>query len=145
MNLNRELLPFLRDDQIITDSTDLERMSRSTLPEQTRPNLIVFPESTEEVQKIVRISNQHKIPLWYVSTGKNWGYGCKAAPYQGGITLILERMKKIIEVNEDLGYVVVEPGVTYSQLNSYLEKKTESVMDRFCRFYRERKCSRKCS
>lgn len=123
MNLNRELLPFLRDDQIITDSTDLERMSRSTLPEQTRPNLIVFPESTEEVQKIVRISNQHKIPLWYVSTGKNWGYGCKAAPYQGGITLILERMRKIIEVNEDLGYVVVEPGVTYSQLNSYLEKK----------------------
>ncbi len=123
MVFNREMFPFIREDQIITNSSDLERVSRSTLPDQTKPHLIIFPETTEEVQKIVKTSNEYKIPLWYVSTGKNWGYGCKSAPYQGGITLILERMKKIIEVNEELGYAVIEPGVTYSDLNSYLEKK----------------------
>lgn len=122
MILSKELFPFLKDEQVIVNNSDLEIISKSTLPDQTKPNLIIFPESTQEVQKIVQISNQYKIPLWYVSTGKNWGYGCKSAPYQGGITLILERMKKIIEVNEELGYAVIEPGVTYSELHTYLEK-----------------------
>lgn len=113
---------FLRPDQIILNDLELQRISRSTLPDQQTPQVIIYPESSEEIQQILEVANRLKIPVWYVSTGKNWGYGCKSAPYAGGITLVLERMKKISEVNSELGYAVIEPGVTYADLNEYLTK-----------------------
>lgn len=117
-----EVRNFLKENQIIFESDDLLKKSKSTLPEQRTPDMILYPESKEEVQKIVKIANDLKIPLWYLSTGKNWGYGCKSANYDGGITLVLERMKKIELVDSDLCYAVIEPGVTYSDLNSFLLK-----------------------
>lgn len=121
--IDKSIFSFLKDDQILHKGEDIEREALSTLPDQNFPQLIIFPESAEEIQAIVKVCNQKKIPIWYVSTGKNWGYGCRSANYRGGVTLILERMKKIIEVNEELGYAVIEPGVTYAELNSYLESQ----------------------
>lgn len=112
---------FLDADQIIIKQEDLEKNSRCTLPEQKIPEIIIYPKNENEIQQIVKVANELKIPIWYVSTGKNWGYGCKTAAYDGGITLILERLNKIHEVNADLGYAVIEPGVTYENLNNYLK------------------------
>lgn len=117
------LLKFLKEDQVFAEPEVIDKLSLSTLPEQRTPQIVVYPQSVPDVQKIVDCANSLKIPLWYVSTGKNWGYGCRAASYHGGITIILERMKKIIEVNEQLGYAVIEPGVTYEDLHNYLEEK----------------------
>lgn len=119
--MNKDLFSFLKDDQVVGSQPELETLSQSTLPDQKIPALILFPESSGEVAKIVKICNQHQIPIWYISTGKNWGYGCRAASYNGGVTMIFERMKKIFEVNVELGYAVIEPGVTYADLNNYLE------------------------
>ena len=57
-----------------------------------------------------------------MSTGKNWGYGERAAAYDRGITVILARMNQIVHVDEQLGYAVIEPGVTYKQLNDHLKQ-----------------------
>ncbi|MCB0420720.1 MAG: FAD-binding oxidoreductase [Bdellovibrionales bacterium] len=125
--VDRNFFSFLREDQIISEEENLKFHSKSTLPDQNTPHLILFPETVEETQNIVRICAQKEIPIWYVSTGKNWGYGCRSASYSGGVTLILDRLKKIIEVDESLGYAVIEPGVSYADLYAYLEKKQISL------------------
>jgi 4-cresol dehydrogenase (hydroxylating) len=77
---------------------------------------VVLPESTEEVQAIVRIANEHRVPLWTHSTGRNNGYGGAAPGYPGAVLVSLRRMNRVLEINEELAYVVVEPGVTWYDL-----------------------------
>jgi 4-cresol dehydrogenase (hydroxylating) len=81
---------------------------------------VVYPSSRDEVCAIVKIAAQHRLPVWTFSKGKNWGYGATMAAQNGAVILILERMNRILEVNEDLAYAVIEPGVTYKQLADHL-------------------------
>lgn len=80
----------------------------------------VAPGTTEEVQAIVRIANQLKIPIYPISTGKNLGYGGSAPAMSGCVVLDLKRMNRIIEVNEKNAYALVEPGVSYFDLYHHL-------------------------
>ena len=80
------------------------------------------PVSVEEIQKILKVCNKYKIPVWPISTGKNFGYGSATAATKGQMILDLKRMNKIIEVDPDLGTALIEPGVTYQQLKDYLVK-----------------------
>jgi 4-cresol dehydrogenase (hydroxylating) flavoprotein subunit len=83
-------------------------------PESEWPSsAAVAPATTEEVQAVVRLANEHKTPLWPVSRGKNLGYGANAPRMPGSIVLDLGRMTKIHELNTELGYTVIEPGVGY--------------------------------
>ncbi|RFU47966.1 FAD-binding oxidoreductase [Paraburkholderia sp. DHOC27] len=78
------------------------------------------PASVEEVRAILRVANQYRIPLWTVSTGRNFAYGGAAPRLSGSVVLDLQRMNRIIEVNETLAYALVEPGVSYFDLDAYL-------------------------
>ncbi|MEZ4883628.1 MAG: FAD-binding oxidoreductase [Chitinophagales bacterium] len=84
---------------------------------------IVFPTNTQQVQQIVELANQYKIPLYPISTGKNWGLGSKLPVKDGALVVSLAKMNKIIEVNEQHGYAVIEPGVTQGQLYAYLQER----------------------
>src|SRR5690554_7703504 len=55
----------------------------------------VVPSSVDEVREVVRIANKHRIPLWPISRGKNFGYGGAAPRLKGSVVLDLSRMKKI--------------------------------------------------
>ena len=77
---------------------------------------IVMPDSVEEIQEIVRIANERKIPLWTHSTGRNNGYGGPAPRVKGSVILSLRRMNRVLEIDEELGYAVVEPGVRWFDL-----------------------------
>ncbi len=83
---------------------------------------IVFPTTTKEVQDIVLLANQYKIPLYPISTGKNWGLGSKLPVQDDALVVSLAKMNRIIEVNAQHGYAVIEPGVTQGQLYEYLQK-----------------------
>jgi len=87
----------------------------------------VAPASTSEVQEVVKIANAYKVPIWPLSTGKNLAYGGAAPREQGGIMLDLKRMNKIIEVDEDLAYAVVEPGVSFFDMYNYLQKNNHKL------------------
>jgi 4-cresol dehydrogenase (hydroxylating) flavoprotein subunit len=100
---------------------EVELETRTCIPFRQIPDCIVYPESAEQVQEIVILANELKVPIWPVSTGKNWGYGEKSACYQGGITMVLEKMREIEFVDEKLGFAIIEPGVTYRDLNRYLK------------------------
>jgi len=83
----------------------------------------VAPDNVEDVQKIVKVANTYKIPIYAISTGKNLGYGGCAPAYSGSVVLDLKRMNRILEVNEKSAYAVVEPGVSYFDLYRYIQEK----------------------
>jgi 4-cresol dehydrogenase (hydroxylating) len=87
------------------------------------PSAAVAPASTEEVQACLKIANQHRIPVWPISRGKNMGYGGSAPRMSGTVMLDLSRMKRILEVNEELGYCIVEPGVGFFDLHEYIASR----------------------
>lgn len=87
------------------------------------PSAALAPQSAEEVQAIVRIANEFKIPLYSISTGKNLGYGGSAPTVTGSVVVDLKRMNKIIEVDDKRHFAIVEPGVSYFDLHSYIQER----------------------
>ncbi|PQV47628.1 FAD-binding oxidoreductase [Paraburkholderia sp. BL21I4N1] len=83
----------------------------------------LLPASVDEIRAVLRIANEFRIPLWTVSTGRNFAYGGAAPRLSGSVVLDLQRMSRIIEVNETLAYALVEPGVSYFDLHAYLRDK----------------------
>ena len=81
----------------------------------------VAPLTVDEVQAIVRLANEYRIPLWPISRGKNFGYGSAAPVMSGSIVLDLSRMKKI-EMDVDKGTVLLDPGVGFYDLYDYVEE-----------------------
>jgi 4-cresol dehydrogenase (hydroxylating) len=97
-------------------------------PEETHaPSAGVAPATAEEVQAIIRLANEHKIPLWPVSRGKNLGYGAAAPRLPGSLVLDLGRMNRILEVDEKLAYCVIEPGVSFFDLQNYIDENKLSL------------------
>ncbi len=85
-----------------------------------RPEAVVSPGSTEEVQGIVRVCNKYKIKFKAFSTG--WGvYGTPAS--EGVIQIDLRRMNRILEINERNMYAVVEPYVIGARLQAELMRR----------------------
>lgn len=107
----------------VLSSEDLRRKhSLDTIPYTKVCSAVVYPSTAEEVQAIMKIANEYKAEVWVFSRGNNWGYGTKMALEHNTIILVLERMNRIIEVNAELAYAIVEPGVSQKQLNDYLQE-----------------------
>jgi 4-cresol dehydrogenase (hydroxylating) flavoprotein subunit len=83
----------------------------------------LLPASVDEIRAVLSVANQYRIPLWTVSTGRNFAYGGAAPRLAGSVVLDLQRMNRIIEVNEALAYALVEPGVSYFDLYAHLRDK----------------------
>ena len=81
----------------------------------------VAPATVEEVQAVVKAANRLAVPLWPMSTGKNLAYGGAAPLVPGTVVLDLKRMNKILEVNEELAYAWVEPGVSFFDLYRHFQ------------------------
>ena len=81
----------------------------------------VMPTSVEEVQQVVRIANEYGIPLWTFGQGRNNTYGGPAPRVQGSVLVNLRLMNRVLEVNEELAYAVVEPGVRWFDLFDAVE------------------------
>lgn len=120
----------LGEEHVRTDEASLERYSRTTQDTAPRPGCILFPESTAQVQDIVRIAGRCGVVVYPISRGRNWGYGDACAPTPGAAIVNLSRMNQILEVNTGLAYAVIQPGVTQGQLYEYLaEHQTGLWMD----------------
>ncbi|MFX1378231.1 MAG: FAD-binding oxidoreductase [Promethearchaeota archaeon] len=83
-------------------------------------DIAIMPKVAEEVQDIVKIANKYKIPIVPWVSGIN--FGSIATPRKGGIVVDLRRMNRVLEVNEDDMYIVVEGGITWADLKGYLDK-----------------------
>lgn len=83
---------------------------------------ILTPTTSEEVREIVLNAVALKKSLYFVSGGRNWGYG-SALPVQAGSILIsFEKMNRIVHFDHELGVIELEAGVTQGQLERYLDE-----------------------
>jgi FAD/FMN-containing dehydrogenase len=96
-----------------------------TTAEPKWPDVVVLPQSLEELRAVISLANAEKVPVIPYVAGGN--VGGLTIPLRGGILLDLKRMDRIIEVNETDMYAVVEPGVTFGQIKAYLEKNHPSL------------------
>lgn len=110
---------------VLTDSEHLIPYRKIMLPldeADHTPSAVVLPDSVEQVQGILRLCNDFRIPIWPISTGRNFGYGSAAPGERGQVVLDLKRMNRILSVDRHLCTALVEPGVTYKQLQDYLKE-----------------------
>jgi 4-cresol dehydrogenase (hydroxylating) len=77
---------------------------------------VLQPATVGEIQAIVRIANERRVPLWVSSVGRNNGYGGSSPRVRGSVVVNLRRMNKVLEIDEQLGYAVIEPGVRWFDL-----------------------------
>ena len=108
------------------DDLNLYRDAYSPLfgePEERTAAGAVAPDRVEQVQEVVKVANQYKIPIYPVSTGRNLGYGGAAPNYSGSVVLDLKRMNRILDVSERNASCLVEPGVSYFDLVRHIEEK----------------------
>lgn len=111
--------------QHVLTGAELEtRYCRSSLPDawRTRPAAAIRPASRDDVLRCVRIAHQYGVLLHPISRGQNWGYGGPLPPRDGMVILDLSRLNRILEVNTELAYAVIEPGVSQKQLYDYLSE-----------------------
>lgn len=115
----------ISDDPVILESytwTWLNELSVQFAPHKWghRPAAAVLPGSTEEVQAIVKACNRYRVKYKAFGTG----YGSQAFPGQDGVVVVdLRRMNRILEIDEKNKYAVVEPYVTWMQLQAEAYKK----------------------
>ena len=107
---------------IDADDATRERYARSTAARPVRPLALVRPADAAEVAQLVRIAAGARLAVYPISTGKNWGYGDACAVGAGQVILDLSRMNRIVHVDPDLAYAVIEPGVTQRQLSDFLRE-----------------------
>lgn len=82
------------------------------------PDAVAFPQSTAEVSEIMKICHQHKCPV--VAYGVGSSLEGHIVPINGGISLNMMQMNKVLEIHSDDLDAVVQPGVTRTELNTAL-------------------------
>jgi glycolate oxidase len=85
-----------------------------------KADYVVMPRTTEEIQAIMRVANLKRVPV--VPWASNLSIGALCTPLCGGIVLDLKRMNRVLEVNEDDLYFVVEGGATSADVVGYMNK-----------------------
>jgi hypothetical protein len=86
------------------------------------PGCIVRPANVDELQEVVRWANEKKIPLVPASSGPPHFRGDTVPGADGAVIVDLRRMNKIIRVNAANRVAIVEPGVTFGELQSALAR-----------------------
>lgn len=117
----------LGSGNLISSADRLREAGTATFSVDQRIPAILRPATCEEVQKCLRIASEFSIPIYPISTGKNWGYGSGVPVTDGCVLLDLSRMNQILDFSEDLGYVTVEPGVTQGQLLNFLQARKSGL------------------
>src|SRR5579863_48474 len=87
--------------------------------DKARPELVVFPRTTEDVSAIVKITSRHGVPI--VGRGAGTGLSGGAIPRAGGVTIGFARMNKILEIDLENERAVLQPGVVNLDITRAVE------------------------
>jgi glycolate oxidase len=117
--LVREFEKLLGSSSVLYRPEDLLLYEYDGSIEKGRPNLVVFPDSTEDVSRIVKLAAQHDLPV--VGRGAGTGLSGGALARSGGVMLVFARMNRILELDIENQRAVVQPGVVNYELTGAAE------------------------
>jgi glycolate oxidase len=115
-HLLRDLEHLLGRDAVLSRPEDLLLYEYDGSVEVARPQCVVFPQSSNQVVKIVEMANRHKTPI--VGRGAGTGLSGGALARQGGIIVSFARMNRILDMDTENRLAVVQPGVVNSDLSA---------------------------
>lgn len=119
--IKRSLAVIVGEDYVSDNDEELLFCSSDPSAEPPcKPAFVVMPKTVEEIQEIVKLANTELIPITPRSGGMS--VAGLTIPCGEDIILDLKRMNKIIEVNEESMYALIECGVTTGQLKTFLEE-----------------------
>ncbi len=118
--LQSELKKILNSRFSDSESTRLNYARGEDTYDPILSKAVVFPETNEEVSKILKLCNQHKIPVVPFGTGTS--LEGNVVGNDQGITISLEKMNKVLSVNVEDFDCKVQACVTREQLNDYLRE-----------------------
>jgi len=121
----KELKAVLGEGGVSVDLEKIASYSHDEVAERFwdhpyRAEVLVFPQTTEQVAAVARLANERRIPL--TPRGAGTGLSGGAVPAFGGILLSFERMNRILEVDTDNLCMTVEPGVITSEITRAARK-----------------------
>ena len=120
---------LLGEDRVVLDHKTLSLASTATFATTARVAALLRPNSTAQVQGCLRIASAHGIAVHPVSQGRNWGLGSRVPPTDRSVLLDLGSMCRILDFDETLAYITVEPGVTFRQVSTFLRARGSGL---FC-------------
>ena len=112
------------EEYVMTDAETLEhyQTDEETDPRKFhKPEVVVKPASAQEIAEIMKLANKFDVPVTVRSAGTSLADG--AIPVCGGIVLLMERMDKILELNKEGMYMVVEAGARTLEIQEYANKE----------------------
>ncbi|MEX2705819.1 MAG: FAD-binding oxidoreductase [Candidatus Freyrarchaeum guaymaensis] len=118
-SLVESLSSIVGDEHVKSDIVDRYCYSMDASFYRAVPDVVVFPQTTEQVSEVMRFANANGVPV--TPRGAATGLCGGAVPLKGGIVLDLTKMNKILEIDLDNLCVRVESGVIQNQLNEELE------------------------
>ena len=122
--IKEDLIKIVGAENVIDTPEILETYSRDqSFVCPMKPWFVVKPKNVDEVQDIVKWANQTGTPLVPVSSGSPRFHGDTVPSMPGAVIVDLSRMKKIIRIDRRNRMALIEPGVTYSQLQPELAKE----------------------
>ena len=127
----RDFESLLGAERVLTSEDDLQEFRdpfEYAAWDDYTGSAVVMPTTVEEVQEVVRIAARHGVPLWTHSAGRNNGYGGPAPRVKGSVLVSLRRMNRVLEIDEELGYAVVEPGVRWFDLYEAIQSGGHKLM-----------------
>jgi FAD/FMN-containing dehydrogenase len=117
------LAKIVGEKNIFDDEKTLETYSRdNSFVQPRKPSLVVKPKSADEVHEVVKWANETGTPLVPASSGKPRFYGDTVPSVGGAVVVDLSGLKKIIRIHRRTRMAMIEPGVTYGELQPELAK-----------------------
>jgi len=122
-SFKEQLIEIVGQDNVLDSPDVLEMYSKDkSFTNELAPSMVVKVQTASEVQHIVKWANQTKTPLIPVSSGAPHYRGDTVPSVPGAVIVDLSGMKRIISVNQTHRIAVIEPGVTYGELQAELAK-----------------------
>lgn len=118
------LKTIVGSENVITDREKLVVYAGDEVPEaewKHMPEVVVKPRSAQEVSEIIKLANRELIPV--TPRGAGTGLAAGAVPMLGGIVLSMENMNRILELDRENLFMVVEPGVTTGEVQKYAQEE----------------------
>ena len=116
-----ELEKIVGKTGVLHTPEDLAVYSYDGTFEEHCPDVVVLPESTEQVSQVIKLAAAERIPV--VTRGMASGLTAASVPFSGGITLSMTRMNKLLEIDEVNAIAHVQAGIITSDLQDAVEKK----------------------
>jgi len=117
--LVREFERFLGPSSVLYRSEDLLLYEYDGSVEKGRPDLVLFPDSTEDVSRIAKLATKYNVPI--VGRGAGTGLSGGALARTGGVMLVFARMNRILELDIENQRAIVQPGVVNYELTRAAE------------------------